>query len=141
MRSRKSNFRSVRKAFTLIELLLVMVIIAILAGIVIPKYVNRIEGAKINAAKGDLSNIKQALDLFAIDCERYPTTEEGLNALVTDPGNLPGWQQCLPKLPMDPWGDAYVYRSPGTGTNKDYDLFSCGADKQEGTADDVTLDK
>jgi general secretion pathway protein G len=96
--------------------------------------------AKVNASKGDLSDIKQALDLFKINCTRYPTTEERLNALVVDPGNLPGWQQCLPRVLRDPWGTPYVYRAPGTGGNKDFDLFSCGPDKIAGTSDDVTLE-
>jgi len=129
--------RTRRNAFTLIELLLVMVIIAILAAIVVPKYAGKTEQAKQAAAKQDLSNIDTAMDVFNVDNGRYPTTEEGINALVTNPGNLPNWKGYLKKLPSDPWGRPYVYRCPGSN-NKDYDLFSTGSSGQEGNTDNIT---
>jgi general secretion pathway protein G len=126
--------------FTLIELLLVMVIIAILAAIVVPKFTGRMQESRINAAKGQISNLKTALGMFELDNGRYPTTEEGLNALVTNPGNLTSWKAggYLPdgKVPLDPWGTAYVYRFPGTN-GAEYDLLSCGPDMHEGGGDDV----
>jgi general secretion pathway protein G len=124
-------------AFTLIELLLVLVILAILAGIVVPKFIGRSEQAKAAAAKSDISNLKTALGTFEIDNSRFPSTEEGLQALVDKPaGDLPNWKHMLDKVPTDPWGHPYVYRCPGTG-NKEYDLISVGPDGQEGTKDDV----
>jgi general secretion pathway protein G len=129
--------RNRRSAFTLIELLLVMVIIAILAAIVVPKFVGRSEQAKHTKAVGDISSMQTALEAFEVDNSRFPTTEEGLNALVTNPGNLPNWKGYLPKVPEDPWGHAYVYRCPGAN-NKDYDLMSTGPSGQEGNADNIT---
>ena len=131
------NRKSRRNAFTLIELLLVMVIIAILAAIVVPKLAHRKEDAQISAAKQDLSTIRTALDTFEIDNSRYPTTEEGITALVTNPGNLPGWKGYLSKMPTDPWARPYVYRCPGSN-GKDYDLFCTGPSGQEGNTDNIS---
>jgi len=124
--------------FTLIELLLVMMILAILAAVVVPKFTGRIEESKINAAKTQISNLKTALGTFEIDNGRMPTTEEGLAALATNPGNLPNWKGYLTdnKLPQDPWNHDYQYRCPGTN-GKDYDLFSMGPDGVAGTPDDI----
>jgi general secretion pathway protein G len=133
---RSSVRRSAVRAFTLIELLLVMVILAILAAVVVPKFTGRTEDARIKAAKGEISGIKTALDTFEVDNGRYPSTDEGLNALVTRPGDLPNWKQGLPKLPVDPWMHPYIYRNPGSN-GQSYDLFSAGPDGQEGGADDV----
>ncbi|MGD1278168.1 MAG: type II secretion system major pseudopilin GspG [Tepidisphaeraceae bacterium] len=127
--------RSARRAFTLIELLLVLVILAILATTVALKVVGRREQAQRTAAKQDLNTINTALTAFEIDNGRFPTTEEGLAALVQNPGNLPEWKAVLDKIPVDPWGHPYVYRCPGNG--KDYDLLSCGPSGQEGTADNI----
>src|SRR6476620_7550878 len=84
--------RTRRNAFTLIELLLVLVILAVLAAVVVPKFTNRSEQAKITAAKTDISNMETALDVFETDCGRYPTGDEGLQALVTNVGNLQEWK-------------------------------------------------
>jgi general secretion pathway protein G len=124
--------------FTLIELLLVMVILGILAAVVVPRLVGRSEDAKISAAKTDVSNIGGALDQFEIDNGRFPTSEEGLNALLENPGGLTTWKRpYISKMPTDPWGQPYIYRCPGNG-GKDYDLLSGGPDKHEGGTDDIT---
>ncbi len=125
------------RAFTLIELLLVLVILAILAAIVVPKFTGRTEQARQSAAKADISSMKVALAAFETDTGRFPTTEEGLQALVDKPGDIQGWvRPYIEKVPTDPWGHAYIYRNPGSG-NKDFDLFSTGPDGHEGGGDDI----
>jgi general secretion pathway protein G len=135
--------RQQRHAFTLIELLLVMVILAILAAIVVPKFTGLGAKANIQAAQAQISNFKTALDAYEVANGSYPTTEQGLQALISnpDPGTLKNWTQLLSegKVPPDPWGTAYVYRSPGTN-GKSFDLYSCGPDKQDGTSDDIGND-
>jgi len=128
-----------KKGFTLIELMLVVIIIGVLVSMVVPRLVGRSEEARIAAARADINaNISVALDLFELDTGKYPTTEEGLQALLTKPGSAVKWKgPYLKKEPMDPWGRKYVYRSPGDhGT--DYDLYSYGPDGAEGGGDDVT---
>jgi general secretion pathway protein G len=127
------------KAFTLIELLLVLVILASLAAIVVPKFTRRSEQAKVTAAKTDISNLQVALDAFEVDCGRYPTGEEGLRAVVEQPGNAPDWRgpYISRGVPKDPWGNPYNYRYPGQHNVNGYDLHSTGPDGQEGTADDI----
>ena len=125
------------RAFTLIELLLVLVILAILAAVVVPKFTGRTEQARQSAAKADISNLKVALSTFETDNGRFPTSEEGLRALVDKPGDLPNWKHSyIEKLPVDPWGHDYVYRMPGSN-NKEFDLFSMGPDGHEGGGDDI----
>ncbi len=132
-----SSIRAIRRGFTLIELLLVMVILAILAAVVVPKFTGRTEQARETAAKTDLANLKTSLGAFEIDTGRFPTTDEGLNALITPPADIQGWRKpYLDKIPLDPWGHPYIYRSPGSD-NRDFDLFSTGPDGREGSADDV----
>ena len=123
--------------FTLIELLLVLVILAILAAVVVPKFTGRTQEAKITATKTQISNLKGALDLFEHDNDRYPTSDEGLNELVTNTANLPNWHNTLPSVPNDSWGNPFVYRFPGTN-GKDYDIISFGPDGHEGGNDDIT---
>lgn len=125
--------------FTLIELLLVMVILGILAAVVVPKLVGRTDQAKIAAAKTDVSNISSALDAYEIDNGAFPTSEQGLNALVENPGGLTTWKHpYISKVPKaDPWGHPYIYRCPGNN-GKDYDLLSGGPDGHEGGDDDIT---
>jgi general secretion pathway protein G len=128
-----------RTAFTLIELLLVLVILAVLATVVVPKFTRRSEQAKVTAAKTDISSLQVALDAFEVDCGRYPTNEEGLKAMVEQPGNAPDWHgpYISRGVPKDPWGNPYVYRQPGQHNTQGYDLCSFGPDGQEGTADDI----
>jgi len=123
--------------FTLIELLLVMVILAILAAVVVPKFTGRTEQAKISAAKTDISNLNLAISTFETDNGRIPTNEEGLTALLEKPANADGWKTpYVDKVPVDPWGHAYIYRVPGIN-GKAYDLFCMGPDGREGGDDDI----
>lgn len=117
--------------FTLIELLIVMIILGLLAALVAPKMFQKVGSSKQKAAKAQIALLGTALDAYRLDVGRYPTTEEGLEALRRNPGHA-GWDgPYLPKdVPPDPWGKGYLYRSPGE--RGDYDLASLGADGQEG---------
>jgi general secretion pathway protein G len=127
---------SIAKAFTLIELMIVVVILGLLATIVMPKILNRPEQARRVKAKVDIRNIQSALAYFKTDTGRFPTTSEGLEALVTGV-NIQGYNKdgYLERVPLDPWGHKYVYISPGI-KSKDYDLKSYGKDGEEGGAGD-----
>jgi len=139
MAGRRRTSRGLARAFTLIELLLVLVILATLAALVVPKFTKRSEQAKTTGARTDVANIEVALDAFEIDCGRYPTSEEGIKALLDPPGGLTGWQGPYLKrgVPKDPWGNPYIYRCPGQHNVNGYDLYSFGPDGQEGGADDI----
>jgi general secretion pathway protein G len=133
--------RGTRTAFTLIELLLVLVILASLAGIVLPKLTGRSQQAKITAARTQISQFEVALDAFEIDVGRYPTSVEGLRALVEKPtSDSDGWQQPYLRrgIPLDPWGNEYVYRYPGQQNVDGFDLSSYGPDRKLGGDDDIT---
>ena len=125
--------------FTLIELLLVLVILAALAAVVVPKFTKRSEQAKVTAAATDVANIEVALDAFEVDCGRYPTTAEGIGALVQQPTDAEGWKGPYIKrgVPSDPWNNAYVYRQPGQHNTNGYDLHSFGPDGESGSGDDI----
>ena len=132
--------RTAESGFTLIELMLVLVILATLSAIVTPKFARRGEQAKITAARTQISQLEVALDAFEIDVGRYPTTVEGLRALVERPtSDSDGWQQpYLNKgVPQDPWGGEYVYRYPGQYNQDGYDLYSYGPDGKQGGDDDI----
>ncbi|MEK8090183.1 type II secretion system major pseudopilin GspG [Thermithiobacillus plumbiphilus] len=121
--------------FTLIEIMVVVVILGILAALVVPKIMSRPDEARIVAARQDISGIMQALKLYKLDNYRYPTTEQGLQALVSKPGTPPvpaNWKAggYLDKLPRDPWGQPYQYLSPGV--HGEVDVFSLGADGAPG---------
>ena len=134
----KRTISSRGRGFTLIELLLVMVIIAVLAAIVVPRFTSRSEDARKAAAKSDITSYETMLDAFEVDNGRYPSSDEGLNALVTAPSNVSNWKGPYIKvLRNDPWGHAYVYRFPGQHNTNSYDLFSMGPDGQEGGTDDI----
>ncbi|MCM8796058.1 MAG: type II secretion system major pseudopilin GspG [Candidatus Omnitrophica bacterium] len=126
------------QGFTLIELMLVVIIIGALVAMVMPRLTGRGEQARISAAKADLqANIATALKLYELDNGNFPSTEEGLNALLNKPASAANWNgPYLEKKPIDPWGREYKYKSPGEH-RPDYDLYSLGKDGQEGTADDV----
>lgn len=125
--------------FTLIELMLVIIIIGALVAMVLPRLAGRSEQARTQTAQADISsNIATALKLYELDNGSYPSTGEGLNALLAQAGNAKNWNgPYLEKKPVDPWGREYQYQSPGTHRTRDYDLFSSGKDGQPGTADDV----
>ena len=116
--------RSRRSGFTLVELMLVMVILAILAAVVVPRMAGRSEDAKKAAAKTDISNIEGAIDQFEVDNGRYPTSEEGINALVQKPNNADNWHQYLKRAQKDPWNNDYVFVIPGQHNANGYDLYS-----------------
>jgi general secretion pathway protein G len=122
--------------FTLIELLVVMVIIGLLAALVVPNFVRQGERARIKAARAQIEMFGAALDTFRLDLGRYPTTQEGLEALRESPGSGSRWDGPYLKkeLPRDPWGNPYVYRSPGE--REPYELMSYGADGVAGGAGD-----
>jgi general secretion pathway protein G len=129
-----------RSAFTLIELLLVLVILGILAAIVVPKFVGRSEQAKVAAAKQEISTLAGALDLYEQDNGAYPTPEQGLQALRAAPGNTTNWHgpYLNHDVDKDPWEHPYIYRCPGSQNTSGFDILSMGPDGQEGTADDIT---
>lgn len=124
-----------RNAFTLVELLLVVVIIGVLVAMVMPRLAGRTEQARAAAAKADIeANIASALDLYEIDNGKYP---ESLEALMEKKEDVKGWKgPYLKKKPIDPWGNPYAYKVPGA--HGDYDLYSYGKDGVEGGGDDVT---
>ncbi len=123
---------SVCAGFTLVELLVVMVIIGLLAALVVPTYMGRERKARSQAARAQIELLGTALDTFRLDVGRYPTTQEGLEALRTQPSGLERWDGPYLKkeVPTDPWGKPYVYRSPGE--HGPYDLLSYGADGTPG---------
>ncbi|MGA9993705.1 MAG: type II secretion system major pseudopilin GspG [Thiobacillaceae bacterium] len=123
------------KGFTLIELMVVLVILGVLAAMIAPKIMDRPDEARIVAARQDIATLVQALKMYRLDNIRYPSTEQGLQALVTKPAIDPipnNWKSggYLEKLPKDPWGNAYVYLNPGR--HGDIDVISLGADGQTG---------
>lgn len=132
------NLRKRRSAFTLVEVLLVVVIIGVLAGMLVVRLAGRSEEARIARAQADVrGQLSLALDLFEQDIGRYPAAEEGLAALVENPG-LPGWKGSYLQgdLKPDPWGTEYSY-SPDPDRAGHYILFSAGPDREFGTADDI----
>lgn len=118
--------------FTLVELLVVLAILTLLAGLVGPRVLGQLGGAKSKTASVQIADIEKSLELFKLDVGRFPTTDEGLNALISKPGSLPGWNGPYLKggtVPADPWGKPYKYTNPGAGT---VELLSLGADGTPG---------
>ncbi|MBE7928087.1 type II secretion system major pseudopilin GspG [Pseudomonas saudiphocaensis] len=127
-----------QRGFTLIEIMVVVVILGILAALVVPQVMNRPDQAKVTVAKGDIKAIAAALDMYKLDNFNYPSTQQGLNALVEKPSGSPqprNWNRdgYLKRVPKDPWGNDYQYLSPGT--QGPFDLYSLGADGKQGGND------
>jgi general secretion pathway protein G len=132
MRAIKPPLRVSEQGFTLLEIMVVVVIIGLLVAAVAPNFMGQIDTAAANRARTDIRQVETALNLYRLDNFRYPTTSEGLEALVTNPGEAvaPNWKQVLPRIPVDPWDQPYQYASPGQ--RGDFDVFTYGADRQEG---------
>lgn len=145
MTSKNLNMPKRNQGFTLIEIMVVMVILGLLVAIVAPNIMGRSDQAKVTVAETQLSNIANALDLYRLDNSHYPSTQQGLEALVSKPTGSPepkNWNPdgYLKSVPEDPWGAEYQYVSPGT--EGPYDLYSYGSDGQpggEGDAADISV--
>ena len=131
---------SARRAFTLIELLLVLVILGILAAIVVPKFAGRTEQARLTAATSQISTFGTALDAFEVDNGYYPKGKNGLLDLVQQPRDSQNWRGPYMKseIPLDPWGHPYTYECPGKHNPTSYDLMSMGPDGRAGSDDDIS---
>jgi general secretion pathway protein G len=133
MQTRTDSPRRFAQGFTLVELLVVLAILGLLAGLVGPQVMKFLGSSKTKTAKLQIEDLSATLDLYRLETGRYPTSSEGLEALVSDPGNVANWNgPYLRKgeVPKDPWGNDYQYRAPGE--NGPYDIWSLGADGQEG---------
>lgn len=134
----KSNLRRTTSAFTLVEMLLVLVILATLAAIVYPKLAGRSEQARTTAAATQISSFSTALDAFEVDNGYYPKGKAGLMDLVQQPRDAQNWRgPYLKELPKDPWGNEYSYECPGRMNPTSYDLISPGPDAKIGSEDDI----
>jgi general secretion pathway protein G len=130
---RKQKSLQAQRGFTLVEMLVVITIIGLIMGLIGPRVLNYLSESKVKAAKIQIQSFSSALDLFYLDTGRYPSSAEGLSALVRQTGGLTAWNGPYLKggaVPADPWGKPYVYRSPGERAT--YDIVSYGADGQEG---------
>ena len=136
----KTKLRNRASGFTLIELLLVLVILGVLAAIVVPKFTGRTVQARRTAAVSQISTFGTALDAYEIDVGSYPQGNSGLTSLLQQPREGTGWRgpYLQKEVPLDPWGNAYIYESPGKQNPSGYDLSSMGPDGRAGTDDDIT---
>ena len=139
---RPSSVRSVcARGFTLLELLVVILIIGLLVGIVAPRLLGQVSKSEVTAARAQLDAIDKAVQAYRMDAGRFPSTSQGLRALVMIPPDEPKWRgpYMQSEVPPDPWGSPYQYRLPGTN-GRDYDLYSLGRDRaQGGSGDDADL--
>lgn len=142
MKQRHSN-RQARAGFTLMELMLVMAILVILIGLVAPRFMGAQEGANISSTKTQIGLFKSSLDMYRLHLNGYPTTEQGLAAMVEEPSDVDvpdRWQGPYldSGLPIDPWGNEYQYEYPPTRNTADFpDIWSMGPDGEDGTDDDI----
>jgi len=132
-----------KRGFTLIELMIVVIIIAALAAMIVPRLSGRAEQAKVAVAQSDINaNLSTALKLYQLDNGYFPSTEQGLEALITKATTEPmprNWNgPYIEKSTLDPWGNQYKYRAPGVNNKSSYDLYSAGKDGIEGNEDDIT---
>ena len=128
------------RGFSLVELLLVMVILATLAAVVVPRFAGRSEQARVAAAQTDIAQLRTAIDAFEIDNGFYPRSDVGLQALTVQPSDARNWRgpYLSKEVTTDPWGNPYIYVCPGQQNPSGYDLSSMGPDGQEGTENDIT---
>lgn len=132
LQNQKSNI-SIQAGFTLIEVMVVVIILGILAAVVVPKVMDRPDEARVMKARQDIRAIESAMKMYKLDNFVYPSSDQGIEALIQKPGGSPepkNWKQYMDRLPKDPWGSNYQYLSPGV--KGEIDIFSLGADGQQG---------
>ena len=132
MKAKLNSIHAQQKGFTLIELMVVIVILGILAGVVVPRIMDNPDKARVAKAKHDITALESALDVYRLDNFTYPTTDQGLESLVSQPSEAANWKSggYIKKLKKDPWGNDYLYMSPGQ--HGELDIYSLGADGAPG---------